>query len=497
MKKIILVVSAALLALSLINMPAWSQPSKETLHNKSISYVNDFFPRVEGSFIGDPMPVYNDGEFDIFYLNDVRGGSDLGVHAIHLLSSTNLYNYQNHSEVIPYVNDVDDPELLLGTGSIVKVGDTWHAWYTAHNENVFPVESIMHATSKDRLHWVKHPQDTILPGDNYRGNDFRDPHVVWVEEKKEYWMLITTRRDGRGVIARYSSTDLKNWEDRGVFFDNDTITSNSNLECPTLVFFNGRWYLSFSDQWPLRLTQYRVADNPDGPWRKMDNYAVDGSGFYAGKLALKNDRLFVFGWIPTKAGSSDSGNIDWAGNLVVHELIADEQGQLKSILSQELQTVINDNPGPVTTLKSGKMLKTATQFGPLQSAVYPPLPKRGELSATIDIPSAGMVMSFGLIDDRVSDAKLNVVFNKSKGKVYFFNAPLASIHQANAESWVNVSLDEKIELRVLLQDSVAVFYINNKAAFSTRMYSMPEKPWSISLPQNDNFHATLKIKEII
>lgn len=497
MKKIILVVSAALLALSLINMPAWSQPSKETLHNKSISYVNNFFSRVEGSFIGDPMPVYNDGEFDIFYLNDVRGGSDLGVHAIHLLSTTNLYNYQNHSEVIPYVNDVDDPELLLGTGSIVKVGDTWHAWYTAHNENVFPVESIMHATSKDRLHWVKHPQDTILPGDNYRGNDFRDPHVVWVEEKKEYWMLITTRRDGRGVIARYSSTDLKNWEDRGVFFDNDTITSNSNLECPTLLFFNGRWYLSFSDQWPLRLTQYRVADNPDGPWRKMDNYAVDGSGFYAGKLALKNDRLFVFGWIPTKAGSSDSGNIDWAGNLVVHELIADEQGQLKSILSQELQTVINDNPGPVTTLKSGKMLKTATQFGPLQSAVYPPLPKRGELSATIDIPSAGMVMSFGLIDDRVSDAKLNVVFNKSKGKVYFFNAPLASIHQANAESWVNVPLDEKIELRVLLQDSVAVFYINNKAAFSTRMYSMPEKPWSISLPQNDNFHATLKIKEII
>ena len=497
MKKIILVVSAALLALSFINIPAWSQSSKETLHNKSIRNINDFFPRVEGSFVGDPMPVYNDGEFDIFYLNDVRGGSDLGVHAIHLLSSTNLYNYQNHSEVIPYVNDVDDPELLLGTGSIIKVGNTWHAWYTAHNENVFPVESIMHATSKDRLHWVKHPQDTILPGDNYRGNDFRDPHVVWVAEKKEFWMLITTRSEGRGVIARYSSTDLKNWEDRGVFFDNDTITSNSNLECPTLVFFNGRWYLSFSDQWPLRLTQYRVADNPDGPWRKMDNYVVDGSGFYAGKLVLKNDRLFVFGWIPTKAGSSDNGNIDWAGNLVAHELIADEQGQLSSILSQELQTAINDNPGPVTSLTSSKMIKTATQFGPLQSAVYPPLPKRGELSATIDIPSAGMVMSFGLTDDRVSDAKLNVVFNKSKGKVYFFNAPLASIHHANAESWVNIPLDEKIELRVLIQNSIAVFYINNKAAFSTRMYSMAEKPWSISLPQNDNFHATLKIKEII
>ena len=497
MKKLTLAASVALLVLSFANMPAWSQPSKETLQNKSISHIKDFFPRVEGSFVGDPMPVYNDGEFDIFYLNDIRGGSDLGVHAIHLLSSSNLYDYQNHSEVIPYVNDVDDPELLLGTGSMIKVGDTWHAWYTAHNENVFPVESIMHATSKDRLHWVKHPQNTILPGASYRGNDFRDPHVVWVEEKKEYWMLITTRSNGRGVIARYSSTDLENWQDRGVFFDNDTITSNANLECPTLVFFNGRWYLSFSDQWPLRLTQYRVADNPEGPWQKMDNYVVDGSGFYAGKLALKNDRLFVFGWIPTKAGTRDGGNVDWAGNLVAHELTADSNGRLNSILPQELRTVINNNPGPVTPLTSSKTLNIATQFGPLQSSVYPPLPKKGELSATIDVPSAGMVMSFGLTDDRVADATLNVVFNRSKGKVYFSNAPPTSIHQANAESWVDVPLDEKLELRVLIQDSIAVFYINDKAAFSTRMYSMQNKPWSISLPQNDNFHATLKIKEMI
>lgn len=497
MKKLTLATFVALLTLSVGNTPVYSQPSKETLQNKSITRINGFFPRVEGSFIGDPMPVYNNGEFDIFYLNDIRGGSDLGVHAIHLLSSANLYDYQNHSEVIPYVNNVDDPELLLGTGSIIKVGDTWHAWYTAHNENVFPVESIMHATSKDRLHWVKHPNDTLLPGNKYRGNDFRDPHVVWIEEKKEYWMLITTRSNGRGVIARYRSTDLTNWEDSGIFFDNDTITTNANLECPTLVFFNGRWYLSFSDQWPLRLTQYRVADNPEGPWRKTDNYVVDGSGFYAGKLVRKNDRLFVFGWIPTKAGNRDSGNIDWAGNLVVHELIAEPQGQLKSVIPQELQTAIDANPGPVTTLTESKTLKTTTQFASLQSSVYPPLPKRAVLTATVDIPSAGMVMSFGLTDDSISKAGLNVVFNKSKGKVYFFNSPLTSIHQDNAESWVDVPLDEKIELRVLIQNSIAVFYINNKAAFSTRMYSMEGKPWSISLPQNDHFHATLKIKEMI
>ncbi|MNH02967.1 hypothetical protein D3C79_622150 [compost metagenome] len=261
--------------------------------------------------------------------------------------------------------------------------------------------------------------------------------------------------------------------------------------------FNGRWYLSFSDQWPLRLTQYRVADNPDGPWRKLDNYIVDGSGFYAGKLAMKNNRLFVFGWIPTKAGNSDNGNIDWAGNLVAHELTAGENGQLKSIIPQELQTVINENSGPVQTLHKIKSMKTSTHFGPLQSSIYPPLPKRGELTATLDVPSAGMIMSFGITNDRVSDSTLNVVFNKSKGKVYFFNSPLASINRAHAESWVDVPLGDKIELRVLIQDSIAVFYINNKAAFSTRMYSMPKRPWSISTSHNKNFHANLKIKEMI
>ncbi len=492
--------SAALLALFIMFMgisPAYSNMGKETLINKSITSVNNFFPRVNGSFVGDPMPAYDNNEFNIFYLNDIRGGSDLGVHAIHLLSSVNLYNYQNHSEVLPYVNDLDSPELLLGTGSVIKVGDTWHAWYTAHNENVFPVESVMHATSKDRIHWTKHPKDTLLPGDNYRGNDFRDPQVVWIPERNEYWMLVTTRSNGHGIIARYSSKDLKKWQDRGIFFNNDTISDNSNLECPTLVYFSGRWYLSFSDQWPLRLTQYRVADKPEGPWRKLDSYVFDGAGLYAGKLVMKNDRLFVFGWIPTKAGNSDTGNIDWAGNLVAHELTARPDGQLNSVIPQELQKVINDSGSRSLPVNSVKQVTTSTQFGLLHSTIYPTLPAQGILSASFTLPSAGMVMSFGLSHDRVSDAALNVVFNKSKGKVYFFNSPLFSINSANAESWVDVPLGEKLNLKILIQDSMAVFYIDNRIAFSTRMYAMPGKSWSISSPQNPAFKADIKFKEII
>ncbi|MFX4311914.1 glycosyl hydrolase, partial [Enterobacter sp. 63] len=56
MRNFISATVVALLVLSGVNAPAYSQMSQETLQNKSITRVSDFFPRIKGSFIGDPMP---------------------------------------------------------------------------------------------------------------------------------------------------------------------------------------------------------------------------------------------------------------------------------------------------------------------------------------------------------------------------------------------------------------------------------------------------------
>ncbi|WP_392552768.1 glycoside hydrolase family 32 protein [Orbus wheelerorum] len=483
--------------LYLLSFFAFSQMGSETLHNKSIPSIHGFFPKVDASFVGDPMPIFADGVFNIFYLNDIRGGSDLGVHAVHLLTSSDLYHYTNHSEVLPYINDVNNPELLLGTGSFIKVGDTWHAWYTAHNANVFPVESVMHATSSDKINWVKHYQDTILPGKNYSGNDFRDPHVVWIPEKQQYWMLITTRQNGKGVIVKYSSTDLKNWQDDGVFFDNDTISNDSNLECPTLVFFNNKWYLSFSDQWPTRLTQYRVADNPEGPFVKLKNYAVDGAGFYAGKLAMKDDHLYVFGWNPTKSSSKDSGNIDWAGNLVAHELIQNSDGSLSSVIPTELNNVINSLPNNSKLLKPNSLKNNiTTKFDTLNMQIYDVMPSSAVIEGTIKGASHGIIFNFGINENKLVNAPLNIVLNKAVNKVFFYNSPLAALSTAKPELGTPVDLSGDIHLKILIENSIAVFYINDKAAFTARMYDMVNNKWGLSYSINDNPTIELNIKEI-
>jgi len=38
----------------------------------------------------------------------------------------------------------------------------------------------------------------------------------------------------------------------------------------------------------------------------------------------------LFGWNPTRSGAKDKGDWDWGGNLVVHELFQEKDGQLAS-----------------------------------------------------------------------------------------------------------------------------------------------------------------------
>ncbi len=210
--------------------------------------------------------------------------------------------------------------------------ELYHAFYTAHNGDLDPKEAIMHATSKDGEKWDKLPDHTFFASSAYEANDFRDPYVFYVEESNNYWMLITTRQGGTGVIAKYVSDDLENWTDDGVFFKND-IGNDSNLECPSVVFYEGKWYLAFSDQWDQRVVHYRVADSLEGPFEKPERGLdhVDGAGFYAGRLETDGENLYLVGWIPTKDEHDDRFNYNWAGNLAVHQLRTSENGLVGSL----------------------------------------------------------------------------------------------------------------------------------------------------------------------
>jgi beta-fructofuranosidase len=225
-------------------------PLKGTVTNPDVS----FFPKSQDGYIGDPMPYFDGETMNIFYLLQEDKRSAVGFHPWSLLQTNDLMRYEDIGVVIPYVKDVASPDLALGTGSIIKDKQgTYHAFYTGYNGtgNMDYYEKIQHATSPDLLTWTKHPEDGFYGGHN----DFRDPYVLYMEAEATYWMLITTRDSGGGIIALYKSSDLNDWTYDSVFFRNDSGTYN--MECVSLVQYNGYWYMSYSEQGAHRVTHYR------------------------------------------------------------------------------------------------------------------------------------------------------------------------------------------------------------------------------------------------
>ena len=58
--------------------------------------------------------------------------------------------------------------------------------------------------------------------------------------------------------------------------------------------------MSFSDQWPDRVTHYRIASDSKGEFIIPQKDHFDGNGFYAGRIEKDLEHLYIFGWTPTK-----------------------------------------------------------------------------------------------------------------------------------------------------------------------------------------------------
>ncbi|MFP4177819.1 MAG: family 43 glycosylhydrolase [Acholeplasmataceae bacterium] len=443
------------------------------------------FPEHATGKIGDTMPFYDDGRWHIFYLHEQPPSP--GFHPWYRMSTTNFYEFEDHGEVIPVVHDLNDPELALGTGSVIKKDDTYHLFYTSHNSRVDPVQSIMHATSDDDMEtWDKRPENTFNAKDTiYDEDNFRDPHVVYIPEDQAYWMLITTRAHGRGVIAYYRSTDLVNWEDQGILFDNGSATgttdSTSNLECPTLVHHQGYWYLVFSEQWPTRVTRYRYSESPYGPWQEPPNDTFDGEGLYAGKVDSDGSRMILTGWV-----SSDFNREPeflWGGQLVAHELSANDQGLLDVKPIQEVDEKISREM-PLTIDSSNIDTEgDSLDFGRsnYDYVVYDTLTGINKITGRIKLGrSDGRFGIYFGVDGH--ESSFHYAFDQTNDTIGFYDGSFIDTDQRNPKTSNRFILndDQSYDFTLIFEEgqtiegSVVTLYLDGRRALTGRMFNRKE-----------------------
>jgi len=324
MRKTISVLTAAAAAMTLVS--CGSNASLPDEPYEAVPY--NLYPAPADAYVGDTMPyVTDEGELELYYLYDTDHNG-AGYHPIWKYSTKNLYEYQDHGMVLNF-GLMSDPDPAIGTGSVMRDQEgLYHLFYTGHNDagnGGQGRECVMHATSTDRENWTKIPEDTFFAEEDYSKDDFRDPEVFWVEEEQCYWMLIAAReRTQGGVVAKYTSTDLKNWEFQGPVY---APLSQYMLECPDLFKIGDKYYLTYS--WDC-VTYYAVSDSMNGPFKAPDDNVLDGTGFifYAAKTAKLNDAVYLCGWLGRAGLTEDSGIYQWAGNVLNHQLVQKEDGTL-------------------------------------------------------------------------------------------------------------------------------------------------------------------------
>ncbi len=175
-------------------------------------FVSPIHYRPRQGVFADPIPFYSGGEYHVFYL---RGGVG-NVPWEHIVSK-DLVHWR---ELPPALISDGDPKGPDGgqmfTGSVAQGEGAFHIFYTGHNDaNPSGTEFILHATSKDLLHWTKRPADMIAPdGIHYvakRERDFRDAYVFWNADEKQYWMVLCANGLQGGGAGLAVSPDLKTW----------------------------------------------------------------------------------------------------------------------------------------------------------------------------------------------------------------------------------------------------------------------------------------------
>jgi beta-fructofuranosidase len=492
MKKLIAVCLSGALAITCAGCGAQAlqetEPESENEQVEEEKYLGEsiedhvIFPASVEGLVGDTMPFYDNGVYNVFYLADQRSGTQ-GYHPWGLMKTADFTEYDDRGVVLNYGDSAQSQDIALGTGSVIKDSDgRYHAFYTGHNDMFEPKEAVMHAVSDDMENWDKIPEDTLYAGDDFARNDFRDPYVFYSEDEGCYYMLLATRKDNKGIIARYRSLDLSSWSDGEVFFENDMGT-DSNLECPTLLQYKGKWYLSFSDQWPERLVHYRVSDNMTGPFVKPDTDIFDCNGFYAGRMETDGENLYVVGWNGTKKSHSDSEDYDWGGNMVTHLLQQHEDGSLSPVLNPAIEELLGNevslSPGEMTesaTFDNGSISFAGEKY---EMADFKELMGSYLIKTTISgFDKEGMFgFCFNTNEEKVG--RLNIIFNAANGRIEFYNG--ANIMERSAQSFVPYDIGSKdnLEVAMLVADGVVSMYVNGEMAFTTRMYMSQGSDWGV------------------
>lgn len=444
---------------------------------------------------GDVIPFYNDAakRFEHFYLKNWNPDApkDQVVRGWHKLATEDNLHFEE-----------SPTGIQGGTGSVLRVGDTYHMFYCTFDFDKDPVAQwVRHAVSTDMEHWTDIPEEKFGPdGVLYCMTDWRDPHVFWNEDVGQWWMLLAARENTttqrNGCVALCVSDDLAHWELRPPIYSPHI--HQSAYECPDMFEMNGWYYLVFSNYCDGFSTYYRMSRSPEGPWIRPKLDSFDGRAFYAAKTGFDGVNRYIYGWNPTRGENGwgfdpgrdlglDYTSWNWGGSIVAHKLIQHEDGTLGVCPAEGVAGAFGEDAPVSITGLTGQWQIAGNRAevnapGAYAAAISDPIPGQCRIRAKLTYEGDPTRFGLALHVNEDFDFGYYLMFEPDRRRIEFRSGLRMYEHggqmfpyAVELERPLAMEAGKEYELELYIDGTLAVLYVNQDLAFGFRMYNWKDR----------------------
>ena len=270
-------------------------------------------------------------------------------------------------------------------------------------------------------------------------------------------------------------------------------TNQSGHECPDIFRWGDWWYLTYSVYTDRFETLYRMARSPKGPWitPKVDTF--DTRCFYAAKHGTDGENHYMYGWNPLREKNlygfnpenykgKDYNTWDWGGTMIVHQMVQQSDGTLAvkppkavdNAFSTEEALELRPLVGPWVLHEKGACVDTPSEYASLLLNRVPDCcklemdvsfandPREFGVALQVDQDFAmGYYLIFEPIRHRIQ-YKTGLRMYEDGGKMFPYE-----VEQERPFEW---QAGKKHHVRVFVQDSILLLYVDDQVALGTRMF---------------------------
>lgn len=446
-------------------------------------YRLNFLPAVDGTvqpYVGDPMPYYEDGVFYLYYLKE---SGDSYNHSIYLATTTDFLTFTEYDDPIIEASH-GGQDGWAGTGNIVKVGDKYYFFYTGHasDDSFEYMEKILLAVGDDLRHFEKVAGwEMIPPAEVGQKRDFRDPQAYYDPETDKIYMTVTAAKDGVARILKYTmDSDLTNIQYQGILLS-DPLKTFWNLECSDCFRIGDTWYVTYSGQddtlW------YAMSDSRFGKY--TEPVRLEGKLFYAARQISDGRTHYMVGWARRSESPSSTREVSaWGGNMECQQIVQKPDKTLAL--------------APIESVRSGMNRRTKLRIGGtaavldaesnrICTAVFTACERfmlTGEFRFSGD-GAFGLSFDYGTAPDE--DKRISIDPQAGCIRLSFCGGTVDI-----TETAVSLEKNRDYAFTYVQEGSMGVFYIDNLAALTVRLYGTGGKPIRLFAENNKVVFSCLR-----